>query len=641
MLKIESIIRTLGQAAILAIPALALSAAALAGEAPDLAARVAAGTLPALPQRLPANPKVVPVVERIGDYGGIWRSSMVGGNDRIWLMRINSHEPLVSWKSDWSGRLEPNIAQSYSINDDATVYAFKLRAGMRWSNGQPFTVDDIEFYFNDVIRNRALVDVGSSQIWTEDNAPAFARTGTDSFTFTFKKPFALFLQRAAGPAGAEMTMFPKHYCAQFHPKFNPAAETLAKAAGAASWPTYFRSKCTTLFTNNERYANTEIPVISAWKIERPLIGGNQLVRLGRNPYYWKVDPSGNQLPYIDTLDVGISADRETVVLKTLNGEIDFQDRHINATSNRAVFAQGRQKGGFRLVNEDMGTANTLMVSFNLTHKDERLRRVFNDKRFRIAMSYAIDRQAIIDAVYLGIGEPQQVAPPADMPFYNEQLAKQYIEYDPDKAEQILDQAGYKKARDGFRTDQSGKRITFVCATTNAYSDMIPAMELITRYWQSIGVDARMQVADRTVTIERANSNDNDCTPWPDPEGGADVVFEPRAFVPASQLAYWGVGWFQWFTNGPFKMEPPQVIRDQLALFSTIQETPDPAKQNEILKKIFAVAQQEFWTIGISTPPPSYAVVSTRMHNVADPALWGWTFLSPAATGVEQYFLAKP
>src|SRR5205823_9662374 len=112
-------------------------------EAPILADLVKAGKLPPVAERLPEHPRVITPVEQPGEYGGTWRSGMVGGSDRNWLFRMAGYEPLIAWDRDWTGTLVPNLAEEYSGNADATEFTFKLRKGLKWSDGQPFTADDV------------------------------------------------------------------------------------------------------------------------------------------------------------------------------------------------------------------------------------------------------------------------------------------------------------------------------------------------------------------------------------------------------------------------------------------------------------------------------------------------------------------
>ncbi|MGE3875990.1 MAG: ABC transporter substrate-binding protein, partial [Parvibaculaceae bacterium] len=392
-------------------------------QAPMLEEMVKAGTLPALADRLPKDPRVITPVEKVGKYGGTWRSGMVGGSDRNWLFRIAGYEPLLAWDREWSGKVVPNLAEEITNSADAKEYTIKLRAGLKWSDGQPFTSDDIGFFINDVAGNKELLPNGIDWLMSGGEPGKFEKIDDTTFKITFKEPYGVFPQKLASVYGVQMTMMAKHYCSQFEPAYNKdKLDGLMKEAGVATWTELFIKKCAVDTEANERWQNPERPTMEPWVIKDPYIGGATLVTLKRNPYYFKVDTEGNQLPYIDDLSISVNADKQTLVLKVVNGEIDYQDRHVNDNANRAVFADAAEKAQIHMVDGPNADMNTTIISLNLTHKDPVKREIFNNKDFRIGLSYAIDRQAIIDAAFVGQGEPWQAAPRKESPYYNERLA---------------------------------------------------------------------------------------------------------------------------------------------------------------------------------------------------------------------------
>ena len=395
-------------------------------EAPILADLVKAGKLPAVSERLPEHPRVITPVEQPGEYGGTWRSGMVGGSDRNWLFRMAGYEPLIAWDRDWTGTLVPNLAEEYSGNADATEFTFKLRKGLKWSDGQPFTSDDIGFFVTDLATNKDLFPSPPDWLVVGDKVGTFEKVDDLTFKIKFSQPYGLFPQRLASVYGVQIDMMAKHYCSQFMPAYNKdKLDGLIAAAGVKSWSELFIKRCGLDTEANERWQNPDRPVMEPWVIKQPYSNGATIVTLERNPYYHKVDTAGNQLPYIDKLQVSVNADDQTLVLKAVNGEIDYQDRHINKNSNRAVFLDSAKTGDYRLVDEKNADMNTAIIALNLNSKDPVKHEVFNNKDFRIGLSYAIDRKAIIDSVYLGQGEPWQGGPRKESPYYNETLYSVY------------------------------------------------------------------------------------------------------------------------------------------------------------------------------------------------------------------------
>ena len=124
-------------------------------ESPALAEQVKAGKLPPVEQRLPSEPLVVPVVERVGQYGGVWRRAFLGPADANNYVRV-VYDALVRHSPD-GGKIEPKIAAGWESSKDFKQWTIKLRPGAKWSDGAPFTADDIVFWYQDVLLNKDLV----------------------------------------------------------------------------------------------------------------------------------------------------------------------------------------------------------------------------------------------------------------------------------------------------------------------------------------------------------------------------------------------------------------------------------------------------------------------------------------------------
>ena len=610
-------------------------------QAPMLDDLVKAGKLPAVGERLPEHPRVETPVEQVGQYGGTWRSGMVGGSDRNWMFRITGYEPLVAWDRDWTGAVIPNLAESFSSSPDATEFTFTLRKGLKWSDGKPFTADDVGFFVNDIARNKDLFPSPPDWLTVDDQVGQFIKLDDLNFKIKFASPYGLFLQRLASVYGVQIDMMAKHYCSQFMPQYNSSnLDGLVKQSGVKGWADLFIKKCGVDTESNERWQNPDRPVMEPWVIKDPYLGGVSVVTFGRNPYYFKVDTAGNQLPYIDKLQISVNADTQTLVLKTVNGEIDYQDRHINSNPNRAVFVDNEQKGNYRLIDEKNSDQNTEMISLNLTHKDPVKRQIFDNKDFRIGLSYAIDRKAIIDSAFVGEGEPWQAAPRRESPYFNEKLAKQYTDYNPKLANEYLDKAYAKKDSDGFRLGPDGKRISFNLMVIPALGDWLDATQLVAQYWQKVGIDVHVQTVDRTLFYDRKDKNDQDATVFEGSGGSADALLEPTFYFPFWNKSLFAVPWGDWYASGGKSgEEPPVEVKRQMDIYRQIKASPDAAKQKELFQQLLDISADEFYAIGISTPGNLYAVVKNNLHNV--PVAWtAWTFPTPAATNTEQYYFSR-
>jgi ABC-type transport system substrate-binding protein len=254
-------------------------------EAPQLAEMVENGELPPVEERLPENPLVVEPVERMGIYGGTWNRA--DPDPASWAFSsVSGMENLMWW--DRRGReVIPNVAESFEINEEGTEYTFRLRKGMKWSDGEPFTADDIIFWYEDIVRNEELSPEGLPRILTlaQRGVETVEKVDDYAVRFVFPVPNGLFLQRLASPYGAEITNAPRHYLERFHKKYNPDVEALVEEEGADDWIALFGSKASD---------NPELPTLAPWRIVTLGEGGRSTAE--RNPYYWKVDPEGSQLP---------------------------------------------------------------------------------------------------------------------------------------------------------------------------------------------------------------------------------------------------------------------------------------------------------------------------------------------------------
>lgn len=608
------------------------------GEAPQLAEQVAEGTLPAIEERLPGNPMVIPVVERIGDYGGTWRTALVGGGDQQWLTRTVGYEHLVRWDAEWT-QIIPNVAESFEVNEDATEYTFYLREGLKWSDGHPFTADDILFWYEDVLRNEELTPTLPAWLTAGGEPVVVEKIDEYTVTFRFDVPEGLFLIRLASPAGVSPTLWPRHYAEQFHPQYNPEdIDALVEAEGMSDWTELMASKM-------DWFSNSQRPVLHGWKLTTAYGEGTTRVVAERNPYYWKVDPEGNQLPYLDRVEYDILGDAEVLLLRAMAGEIDMHDRHLGTEANKPVLFDNMERGDFRFFDAYPALAQRAQIQLNLTHPDPVMREIFNNKDFRIGLSHAINRQEIIDLVYVGQSESWQVSPGPQSQFYNEQFATQYTEYDVDLANEYLDRAFPERDSQGYRMGPDGQRISFTVETSAGFRpDWIDVMELVENYWRDVGVDINVRVIDRTLRDTRVNANEHDATMW----GGASsegfqVILSPGDYFPydGSGSSGYALAWAAWYSGSPPETaaeEPPAATQRQMELYNQLRRTGEQEEQIALMQEIIDIAADQFYSIGIGLNANLYGIVRNNFRNVPELMPSAFQYPTPAPTNPQQYFI---
>lgn len=608
-------------------------------EAPALAEMVKAGTLPPVEERLPENPLVVAGVDGIGQYGGTWRMGMMAGTDDVSFFRIVGYEPLVRWNPEWTD-IVPGVAEKWDANDDATEFTFYLRKGLKWSDGEPFTADDILFWWEDVELNTELNPAPHS--WMTAGGEPAQVTKVDDYTITIKFAASngLFLANIASPNTRAMTACPKHFASQYHAKYQDPAklEALMEEGGFTTWKDMFIAKVTQ--ADGGGYGQYNVagrPTLYAWMVESPMSGSATQVTFVRNPYYWKVDPEGNQYPYVDRLVYTIFQDPAAMLLKATNGEIDFQMRHFNSLGNKAVLYDNMDKGNYHFFDLTAANSNSVVLFLNLTHKDPAMREIFQNKDFRIGLSYAIDRQEIIDTVYLSQGEPSQPAPLKENPLYNEQLAKQYTEYDVAKANEYLDKVLPDKDANGMRLLPDGKPISFVIEISNSFKEHVDAGNMVAKYWQAVGVNAQAKPEDRSLMYERKNNNDLDAMIWGG-EAGMGTILDPRNFVPISNEAAWGIAWASWYKPDVAEAEePPAEIKKMLELYDQAKANPSVEGQNKLMAELLQMAADYFPCLGIGTMPMGYGIAKNTMGNVPKSLVNSWPYPTPAPANMFTLF----
>jgi peptide/nickel transport system substrate-binding protein len=610
-------------------------------EAPMLAELVAAGKLPPVDERLPDDPLVEAVVDEIGQYGGTIRRGFTGPNDHNNYTRV-VYDALVRF-SPTGAEVIPHIAAGWSSNEDFTEWTVRLRPGAKWSDGQPFTADDIMFWYNDILLNEELIP--SIPVWMQnaDGSTVKVEKLSDyAVKWTYAEPNTAFLLELANKDGADaalnnLAFVPAHYMKQFHPNYVDAAELNAKVAEAGfdTWAELFGVEAMPHLSGKR-------PSMAAWVPDGTSVS-DPVFTIKRNPYYIGVDPAGNQLPYVDEVRFTFFADKEALNLAAIAGEIDMQGRHITM-SNYPVFIENAEKGGYRVVLWPTFGGSDAVVMFNQTWTGPEVE-MFQNKDFRIAMSYAIDREAIRELVFLGLGEFRQGVPAPFHPYYpGDEWAFKYTQYDPDLANQILDGIIPNKDADGFRTLPDGSpldiEIGVVPEQFVAWDDV---GQLIVEDWAKVGVKAHVELRERTLHFAMRPANELQVEIWNEDTTGfpfsGQPKFDPRSdpalcFAPLVRI------WYQ--TNGAEGVEPTPVIKQ---IVDIIDEAKVSARGRQIelaqeLFRIWADNVFEIGTVGLTPSVQGVVVVNANLRNVPEVAGNDWPLRTPGDTRPEQYFYAQ-
>jgi peptide/nickel transport system substrate-binding protein len=590
----------------------AISGIAMAGEyneAPELAALVKAGQLPPVEQRLPDEPFVAQWSAKdgkIGKYGGVLRRATW---DPTKTVPIQDTTYLIQAKHSHTIGSYPNLVQSYQMKDQGREWIIHLRKGLKWSDGHPYTVDDIMFWYEDVQLNQEVTPNVSPQLRSDGEIVKFEKI--DAYTLRIRAKIIYLLEDNTS-INWWATRYPKHYLKQFHARYigKAKANGLAKKMGFVSWDRLFLEK-----SDHAERVNPDKPSLEPWVLFQasPKIP----VIFKRNPYYWAVDKAGNQLPYINEMRYDLTGDPEIVKLKALAGELDYVT--IQDIISYSTFKQAEKMGKIKVFRWASTAINALAVEFNLTHKNLPLRKIFLDKRFRFAVSHALDRGMINELVWLGMAEPWQVAPYETSRFYNERLAHTALEYDPVKAGQLLDEMGLdKQDADGYRLRPDGGKleITFLAGAETS----LPAIaEIVMGNLKDIGLRANFRIIDFGFLIEKRDGNDHGAALTMHSWGTLDGSFlsgNANHLVAVRQLSFWAPEWVNWYqSKGQSGIKPvPDMIR-AIEAFDKARGTLDPKEQEQWFNVVTDVAADNLWTIGTTKYPGQIMVTNPKLRNI--------------------------
>ena len=462
------------------------------------------GKLPPIEERLPhpEDIKVLQPVDEIGEYGGTYRSGYVA-------VRL-SEGTLGNWYerdangTDWY----PWIGKSAEVSADGRVYTLKLRRGLKYSDGTPFTMEDIRFAWEDVNFNKELnpnVNPEYRDPITR-NPVKFAVVDDHTWTLSFDSPKYTLFELRSGKRG--WSCRGGNFCYWLHPEKKQYHEKYADpdalqkeidAAKVDDWVKLWDKK-------NLWRANPGLACARQWCISAYT---DQQGTASRNHYFFAVDPEGNQLPYQDEYTMfvwGEEESRAVPVIRALAGEEDgFSPYFI--MQEMPLYMSHMQQGDFSLYRWPSTGGSDAPLNFNQTwNNDKEIGKWIRTKEFRQALSLAIDAGGINNAVFLGVGTVQNWVPHPSTPFYpGPEYARLHTRYDPAMANQILDSLGLdKKDAQGFRlrTDGSGERLVLQSVIQD--NESVSVEELIKGNLADVGIELKFRVTSAAGALHRNN-----------------------------------------------------------------------------------------------------------------------------------------
>ena len=583
--------------------------------------------LPPVEERLPLEPMVEDAAYlTIGTYGGELRRAADGGN---WYNGKPIEEGLFRFTTE--GVAEPNVAKGFDVNEDATVYTIYLREGMKWSDGAPFTAEDCVWFYNAICLNK-VDSKGVRNCHKDANGnPAVVEKVDDyTFTVTFGTPKYDFIE--ALTVDLKWHYAPKHIFEKMVDAVIAGDTETALAEAKAICGVEFSDAAKAgkellyYFWNYKGVPTLNPYVLSTEEGKNDVKG--QYYEYVRNPYYWKVDAAGQQLPYIDKI-VGVTVSNvDQKLMLLLDGTVDFET--VGMESIPTILESETQINVYEWSGADWGATQ---LHFNLNVDDANLKALFNSKEFRQAMSICVDREELAGLLTDGWLGGGQAAPQPGQLGYSEEWATQWTEYDVAKAKELFEAAGLVMGADGFYDFADGTDcvINIVSVADSGAADTYKVLE---PYFRAAGIKCTFKDSDRSNIDNDLLANAVQVMLLPVTNiGDISIVLKPNSMVPgyATNVAWYGT------------MDETTATGDLLKLIELKKEldvTASTEKRTEIALEMLKLHQENQWTLAYVEAAPAYHAVNARIQNFLADGVWSDIYRDMGIAHCQCWYIAE-
>ena len=589
-------------------------------EPPSLEVEVKSGALPPMKERLPDNPLVVDFAssgKSIGRYCCSLEMLMGKAKD-IRMMTVYGYARLIGFNDKFE--LRPDILESFEV-EEGRIFTLQIRKGHKWSDGHPFTSEDFRYYWEDVANNEELSRSGLPQVLLSNGKPPkFEVIDEHTVRYTWEDPNPAFPLGLAYPL-ATYIYKPAHYMKQFHVNYKDREELEKQATdlGYRNW-----SAMHTALGRQYRPENPETPTLQPW--HNTTEGPSKRVVFKRNPYYHRVDPNGQQLPYIDEM-ILLMGSTDIVPAKTGAGESDLQARYLRF-DNFTFLKEGEEKQGYRVLPWRAGIASQISIYPNLNVKDPVWRDLFQNREFRRALSIGINRSELNEQLYFGLGKVGGDTVLEQSPLYKESLAHNWTQHDPDLANSMLDKIGLAKRNDqGTRLLPDGRPMEIIIESAGESTEQTDALELIRYHWEQLGIRSFSRSLQRDIHRRRFLTGETMMTISKGLNIGlATPDLNPEELAPVSPAQpNWPV-WGQYTQTGGKAGEPPTLpsAKRLLELYEMWRASTNFAQRESIWSEMLEIYSEEVFSIGTTREVIQPVVVNDKLQNVPQEGVWAWS-----------------
>jgi len=581
---------------------------------------VNAGYLPPVAERLPEMPLVVDLKAKgriPGQQGGTLRT-MVSRSKDIRQMVVYGYARLVGYDENY--KLVPDLLLDFE-NEGNRKFTFHLRPGHKWSDGNPFTSADFEYYWINVVNNKELTPGGPSELLLVNGVPPRV-SFPDALTVIYEwdAPNPGFL-RALAQASPLFIYRPAHYLKQFHADFADAdsLQEMMEKKRVRSWAALHNR-----LDNMYKFDNADEPTLQPWMSASGKASTREL--FVKNPFYHRIDSAGVQLPYIDIVEMSIVSGG-LIAAKANAGEVDLQARGLSFR-DVSVLKKGESDGApYRTYLWANGVASQIAIYPNLNFNDPVWRDVLRDVRVRRALSVAIDRRMINRALYFGLGKEGGMTVLSESPFFDPARLTAWALYNPALANRLLDEAGLDTRRpDGIRLLPDGRPMEIVVETAGERQEVENALQIITDTWRDVGVKLIMRPLDRDILRNRVYSGVSMASVWFGWDNGIPTANTPPDYLaPKHQDFLAWPKWGQYYQTHGTAGEAPDLDAPVRLMELSYQwrDAPTEEARAAIWREMLDIHADQVFAIGILSEAPQPVVVSDRLRNVPEGAIWAW------------------
>ncbi|PWC32681.1 ABC transporter substrate-binding protein [Azospirillum sp. TSO35-2] len=602
---------------LLALPDTA--AAFIPQDPPLLRDEVTYGLLPPVIRRMPEEPLVVDPPAKGREFGrsGGWIRSFITQRRNSRIAVLYGYARLVGYNE--RRELVPDILKAVTV-EDGRDFTLTLRAGHRWSDGAPFTSEDIRYWWEDIANDAMLSPSGPPRFMLVNGKPpqvSFPDAVTARFRWDTPNPFFLPALAAARPP---FIYRPSHYLKRFHARYTSEAELaplLAKHK-VRNWAALHNAR-----DDMFRMENPEEPTLQPWMAMSKGSGTHLLFQ--RNPYYHRFDTRGVQLPYADGLDVTVMG-AGLIPAQVATGKADLQAEGLTF-SQVPVLVAGEEDGRYSTRLWPEGKAAEIALYPNLNYNDPVWRAVMRDVRFRRALSLSIDRRIINRSLFFGLARESGVGVLPASPLYKPERDRLWTEFDPQRAAALLDEMGLKRPRGSlYRRLPDGRPLEVIVETAGEKPEVADALQIIAETWRDIGVQLLVRTADRDVLRNRVYAGQAMMAVWGGWDNGVpDVDSSPEELAPMTQENFSWPKWGQYYQTSGNAGEPISmpVAETLMALAQRWRHSTDEAERRALWSQILDIHADQVLAIGVVSEAPQPLAVGNRLRNVPQKGLWLW------------------